>query len=442
MNRKKRIMVVDDAPDTLEVAERILAGAGYQVVTVPGVAEAVRALDIFAPDVVITDFRMPRIGGMDLVKHIRANHRHMEVIMVTGYATIPGAVEAIRCGAVEYLAKPFTEEEILSAVQKAFERQHLRRPEDAKAVTGGLARYGLLGESAPMRRLFQAVTKAAESSATVLIQGESGTGKELVARAIHYQSRRATAPFVPVNCAGIPAGLIESELFGHRKGAFTGAVESRHGFFQAAEGGTIFLDEIGEMGAAMQAAMLRVLQDREIFMLGARASQKVDVRVVAASNRQLEKMVRQGDFREDLFFRINVLPIEVPPLRERDGDLILLVSHFARKFARELGKPVPEFSDRALQAFRHYPWPGNVRELENVVHRLVIMCERDVVDAPDLPQLMRYSVHTGGSSDATLAAVEAEHIRLILKRTGGNISRAAALLGIDRKTLRAKRGGR
>jgi transcriptional regulator with PAS, ATPase and Fis domain len=282
------------------------------------------------------------------------------------------------------------------------------------------------------------IARAAHTAATVLIFGESGTGKELVARAIHYGSKRISAPFVPVNCGAIPGELLESELFGHIKGAFTGATETRAGFFQTADGGTIFLDEISETSLAMQVKLLRVLQDKEVCMVGSGRTRKVDVRILASTNKDLATLVEKGLFREDLFYRINVINIDLPPLRERDNDVILLAQHFMKKYSEELGKPVHRFSDRALQILRKYHWPGNVRELENVIQRLVVMTDEDPIDAPDLPELMRFSALGHGNLNRTLAEVEAEYIQNVFASVKGNKTRAAEILGIDRKTLREK----
>jgi DNA-binding NtrC family response regulator len=436
LSKPERILVVDDSPDTLEVVRRNLSAAGYEVRTVPGVAEAVRALNAAPADLVITDLRMPKASGLDLIRHVRENHAAAEIIMITGYASVPGAVEAMQTGAYSYLAKPFTDAELLEAVGQALERLHLRRTVDGDAAPAP-AQWGLLGNSRVMKAVYRSIEKAAESSATVLILGESGTGKELVARAMHYGSSRASAPFIPVNCGGIPDGLLESELFGARKGAYTGAIESRIGFFQAAEGGSIFLDEIAELTMPMQAALLRVLQDKVVFMVGAREAREVDVRVLAATNKELETLVEKGEFREDLYYRINVIPVSVPPLRERGGDIPLLIRHFANRFAKEQGKPSPKFDDRVLEMFEAYAWPGNVRELENVIQRLVLMAEGDKINAPQLPELMRFSASQGGAP-RSLAQVETEHIQAVLAGTGGNKTRAAAILGIDRKTLQNK----
>jgi len=435
---KERILVVDDSPSTLEVLRRNLATEGYQVLTSPGVAEAVKVLEETKVDLVVTDLKMPKVSGMDLVRHVQENLKDTEVMMITGYPSIEGAVEAVKTGAEEYLAKPFTDEELISAVARALEKLRLRRSARRAGAAPAAAPHGLIGESEPLREVLRAVDKAASVSATVLITGESGTGKELVARAIHYDSARASAPFVPVNCGGIPEGLIESELFGHVRGAFTGATESRAGFFHSADGGTIFLDEVSEMGLSMQVKLLRVLQDTEVCMVGSDKPRKVDVRILAATNKNLRDLVSRGAFREDLFYRLNVVTIPVPPLRERGDDILLLAHHFANVSAAELDRPSPRFSDDVLQALRGYHWPGNVRELENVIQRLVVMSEGAVVEAPDLPSVMRFSVPGESGLNRTLAQVEAEHIRNVLQSVGGNKTRAAEVLGIDRKTLRKK----
>jgi DNA-binding NtrC family response regulator len=298
--------------------------------------------------------------------------------------------------------------------------------------------HGIIGQSEVMFEVFRAIGKAASTSATVLITGESGTGKELVARAIHYGSDRSSAPFVPVNCGGIPEGLLESELFGHVKGAFTGATTARAGFFHAADRGTIFLDEVSEMSLSMQVKLLRALQDKEICMVGSERPRTVDVRILAATNQELSALVANGVFREDLYYRLNVITIFIPPLRERGDDVLLLARHFAARFAGGMGRPPCRFSDDVLKVLRNYGWPGNVRELENVIQRLVVMTDGDVIDVPDLPSLMRFSPLQGTGFTRTLAEVETEYVRNVLASVGGNKTRAAEVLGIDRKTLRQK----
>jgi len=438
MTGKERILVVDDSPDTLEVLQRNLQSLGYQVFTAPGAGEAIRILDSTPLDLVITDLKMPKVSGLDLIRHIRENYKDIEVMMITGYPSIAGAVDAVKTGAQEYLAKPFTDEELLAAVGRVLSRLRARRVVEAPPYRTARAPHGLVGESPAMQKVLSALAKVASTPATVLITGESGTGKELVARAIHYRSPRASAPFLPVSCAAIPEGLLESELFGYVKGAFTGAAETRAGFFQTADGGTIFLDEVSSIPPATQAKLLRVLQDREVCMVGSARPRTVDVRILAATNKDLLELVKKEVFREDLYFRLNVLTIDLPPLRDRNDDVLLLVRHFAALFASEVGKPVPRFSEQVLDVLRVYHWPGNVRELENVVHRLVVMSEGDRIDVPDLPSLMRFSVLRETRFDRTLAEVEAEYIRNVVASVNGNRTRAAEILGIDRKTLREK----
>lgn len=435
---RESILVVDDAPQTLEVIRRNLSSEGYIVFTAKAVAEAVRFLDSTPVDLVITDLKMPKASGLDLVRHVRENLRDTEVMMVTGFATVEGAVDAMKTGAEEYLAKPFTEEELLVAVRRALAKLRLRKAGQIGSHRTPEAPSGILGESKAMRKTFDAIARAATTDATVLISGESGTGKELVSRAIHYSSPRASAPFVPVNCGGIPETLLESELFGHLKGAFTGATESRAGFFQTADGGTIFLDEISDTSISMQAKLLRVLEENEVFMVGSSKPRRIDVRILAATNKNLHMLVDKSTFREDLFYRLNVLTIAIAPLREREDDILLLARHFSSKFAEEHGKPAPEFSDRALHVLKGYKWPGNVRELKNVIKRLVVMTDEDLIDVPDLPQLMRFSALREAGLNRTLAQVEAEHVRNVLAAVDGNKTRAAEILGIDRKTLRER----
>ena len=449
--KKEHILVVDDSVNTLEVLQRNLMSAGYHVFTASGVAEAIEILNGTKLDLVITDLKMPKVSGLDLVRHIRENFKNTEVMMITGYPSIEGAVEAVKTGAEEFLPKPFTDAELLSAVGRVLETARLRKFGDSASNQVIPVHKGLFGQSEVIHNISIAIGKASSSSATVLITGESGTGKELVARAIHYGSTRSSSPFVPVNCGGIPEGLLESELFGHVKGAFTGATESRAGFFHTADGGTIFLDEISEMSLSMQVKLLRVLQDKQICMVGSDRIRKVDVRILAATNKDLHDLVKKGLFREDLFYRLNVITISIPPLRERGDDIILLAHHFAARFAAESGSPATlgsvqnpplagplRFSDKALQSLRSYNWPGNVRELENVIQRLVVMTDGNLIEVPDLPDLCRFSALRKAGFTRTLAEVEAEYISNVLAEVDGNKTRAAEILGIDRKTLREK----
>jgi DNA-binding NtrC family response regulator len=411
---------------------------GYRVWSASSVTEAIRMLESAVIDLVITDMKMPGIGGLELVRHVRENFEDTQVVMITGYPSIDSAVEAVKSGADEYLAKPFTDEELLSAVEKVLTRQRLHRADEALSDGEAGSFHGILGRSEPMQNVYRAIHKAASTPATVLISGESGTGKELIARAIHYSSPRSSARFVAVNCGGIPEGLLESELFGHMKGAFTGATESRAGFFQTADGGTILLDEVSETSLAMQVKLLRVLQDGEVFMVGSTRPREVNVRVLAATNKDLQTLIAKGLFREDLFFRLNVISIVAPPLRERPEDIVQLSRYFVDKFASEYDLTAPHLNGRVDEALLQYPWPGNVRELENLMQRLVVMSPGEAIKMPHLPRYMRFTVASERGLDRTLAEVEREHIRNVLAQVGGNKTQAARVLGIDRKTLRQK----
>ncbi len=438
-----RILIVDDSPATREVLERNLRGEGHEVHSAANVAAAISVLDQASMDLVVTDLRMPGGDGMELVRHVRDHCRGVGVIMVTGFASVGGAVSAMREGVDDYLSKPFTDEELCHAVRSALDKVRTRREVESAAPVA--APDGLIGTSPAMQRVYRLIDRAAGASVPVLITGESGTGKELVARAIHYKGPRASAAFLAVNCAAIPETLIESELFGHAKGSFTGATAARQGFFVAADGGTLFLDEVAELSPIAQAKLLRVLQEKMVQAVGADQSRAVDVRVIAATNKDLEGLAREGKFREDLFFRLHVLPIELPPLREREGDVVPLFRHFLTAAAEQDSSPAPRLTDSAVDVLKRYPWPGNVRELQNLAQRLVIFAEAGVIDTVDLPTVMRYVASppppSSGSSSAshrTLREVEVEHIRVVLESVGGNKTKAAAILGIDRKSLREK----
>jgi len=437
-----RLIVVDDNRDTLEVISRNLSAEGYGVQTAPGVEPALELLDRDGADLVITDYKMPRITGLDLVRHVRANHPDTEIVMITGFASVEGAVKAVKAGAEEYLAKPFTDEELLAVVEAALTKLEQRRAsagsteEDLEGDP--MQAYGLVGRSAAMQALYRAMRKAAATPVTALITGETGTGKELVARAIHYSSPRATAPFVPVNCGGIPEGLLERELFGHLRGSFTGATETRAGFFQTANGGTLLLDEISETSPQMQVKLLRVIQEKEVCMIGDTRPFPLDVRIVAATNKSLLELVRRDAFREDLYYRLAVLLIDVPPLRDRGEDVLRLGRYFAEKFARQVDREPPQLSEEAAAALQAYDWPGNVRELENLVQRVLVMHEGPVVELSDLPAHMRFSVSRPEGAHRSLRDVERAHIQRVLDSVEGNKSEAARILGITRKTLREK----
>ncbi|SMP40583.1 sigma-54-dependent transcriptional regulator [Anoxynatronum buryatiense] len=437
---KEQILVVDDSADTLEILERKLAGKGYQVYLANQVESALRILETTEIDLVITDYKMPRLTGLDLIRHIRERDQDLQIIMITGYPTVESAVEAVKSGAEEYLTKPFTDEEFFACLNRVMENVRNRKLARGKAAPDG-SRYGIVAASEPMKEVFHAIDKSATNPVTVLVTGESGTGKELVARAIHYHSERAKAPFVPVNCGAIPENLLESELFGYMKGAFTGANETRAGFFITADGGTLFLDEIGETSLAMQVKLLRVMEDGMVMMVGSQHPRRVSVRLIAATNKNLRDLVKQGRFREDLYYRLNVINIQIPALRERGDDVVLLSNYFLQKCAGEIGRDVPVLSDEVLQIFKRYEWPGNVRELENLIQRLVIMVESSRVTQADLPAFMKGGISIAKGFERTLEQVEQEYIIDVLNYTGGNKTKAAVILGIDRKTLRRKIDG-
>ena len=441
MNHKKithnttKILVVDDSAPTLEVIRRNLEAAGYEIFTAPRVEEAIVFLEQNSVDLVITDIKMPKISGLDLLKYVKENIKATEIMIITGYPSIKGAVEAVKDGAEDYLVKPFTDEELLSAVSKMLEKLANRRAVETKSLPSS---HNIIGNSSGMQHVYRLIEKAAATRISVLISGESGTGKELVARAIHYSSKTASGPFVTVNCTAIPDSLLESELFGHVKGAFTGAQVSRAGFFQIADGGTLFLDEIGDASLNMQGKLLRAIQNKEIFMVGSSRAQKIDTRIVAATNMDLNRLVQKGLFREDLYFRLNIVEISLPPLHERGEDILLLVQFFMEKLSKDMNRPAPQFSDKVLQIFKSYRWQGNVRELENLVQRLVVLADGDFIDVVDLPEQMRFNINWRKGLNRSLSEVEAEHIVNVLNSMKGNKTRAAQILGIDRKTLREK----
>lgn len=434
------ILLVDDSIETLELLKRNLENHSnnYHVYTATNVTDAIKKLNSTPINIVITDLQMPEINGIHLVKYVRENYKEIEILVITGYPSVETAVESIKSGAEEYLIKPFSDDEFFKALQKVSNLLYTRKLVGNKKNAQGNI-FGIIGESEPMLKVFNIIEKISNTNATVLITGESGTGKELVARAIHYRSNRSTSPFIPVNCAALPDELLESELFGHKKGAFTGANETRAGFFQIADKGTIFLDEISNTSQSMQAKLLRVLQEKEFYMVGDTKPIKVDVRILTATNVDLMHLVKNESFREDLYYRLNVINIVIPPLRERSNDILLLINHFASRYSKEIGKTtIPTFSDKAINILRNYFWPGNVRQLQSLIYNLVIMTENDVIETSDLPQSMRFSIKRSSNINKSLINIEQEHILNVLDSVNNNKSEAAKILGIDRKTLRDK----
>jgi DNA-binding NtrC family response regulator len=437
-SKTSQVLVVDDSPVMLKILGKKLADQNFNVCDAQDVETALDILRQKPIDIVITDKSMPAIDGLDLVRFVRENHSNTGVIMMTGHASVEGAVEAVKIGADEYLQKPITDDKLLPAVQRVLEKIERIKSQSQEANTSSTGLGGIIGHSPRMQRVFLSIKMAANSPATVLITGESGTGKELVARATHYNSPRKNGPFVSVNCSAIPETLLESELFGAVKGAYTGSTDTREGFFAKAENGSIFMDEISSTSAQMQSKLLRVLQEKEITKVGSNTIQKIDVKVIAATNQNLKDLVEEGRFREDLYYRLNVLPIDIPALSERDDDVLLLTHFFVQKFSKEYSKESPSFSDNALRVLKNYAWPGNVRELENLIQRLIVMTEETIIDVPELPPHMRYTLQTTNNATKSLLQVEQEHIKLVLENANSNKTRAAKILGIDRKTLREK----
>lgn len=430
-------MAVDSDTGALDDIRACLADEDELIVTtVPSGAEAIRVLEFGKVDLAILDIQVPDVDGLSLLQYIREHFKDIEVIMTAASPTVPDAVLAIKGGAENFLVKPLQPDELRSAVNRLVGKLNHRRVLMCESTPPET--YGLIGISDGIRNVIERIERAAAINATVLIHGESGTGKELVARAIHYGSDRAAARFVPVNCTAIPDTLIESELFGHVKGAFTGAKDSRAGFFQIADGGTIFLDEIGDASLNLQGKLLRVLQNKEIHIVGSSNVRKVDTRIIAATHKDLLAMVAKNLFREDLYYRLDVVDIYVPPLRERPADILPLIRHFMNQYAQEMGLEPPNFSDRVMENLKNHSWPGNVRELENLVQRFLVNADNGTLDVADLPKTMRQGVRPATEGFQTLAGVEAEHILRVLESAGGNKTQAAAILGIDRKTLREK----
>ncbi len=443
MTRPFRILVVDDEPAQLELVSGFLARHGYEVLTASTGAAALERFRTEPVELILTDQKMPGLSGLDLLRAARAAHPEVAVIVMTAYGTIEHAVAAIKGGATDYLTKPLNLDELLHRIGQVRDRHRLltENRELREALRERHRVEGIIGESGRMQEVLSLILRVAPSDATVLIRGESGTGKELIAKAIHYASPRAEGPLVTVNCAALPENLLESELFGHEKGAFTGASALRRGRFELAHGGSLFLDEIGDVPPHLQVKLLRVLQEREIERVGASRPLPVDVRLIAATHRDLEEMVRRGEFRDDLYYRINVVTIAVPPLRERREDIPPLLEHFLEKFARANGKTIRGLTREARDALLRYDYPGNVRELENLIERAVVLTRDEVIGAGDLPLSLTEREKETTDAASLTAAVEGLERRLIraaLARADGVQTRAAELLGISERVLRYK----
>jgi two-component system response regulator AtoC len=441
----RRVLVVDDEENLRLVLRTLLRKQGYEVEVADGGERALELVDGFGPDFILTDVRMPKMGGLDLLATLKAKQNPATVIVMSAYGNVDMALEAIKAGAYDYVSKPFKPEEIVLTLRKAEERETLRRENRAlrEQIRADSQFENILSKSPQMVEIFRTISKIADFKTTVLIHGESGVGKELVARAIHARSSRKAGPFVPINCGAIPENLLESELFGHKKGAFTDAHSDRRGLFEEASGGTLFLDEIGELPLNLQVKLLRVLQEESIRRLGESKDVKVDVRIIAATHRDLAAEAKAGRFREDLFYRINVLPISLPPLRARREDINLLIDHFLARNNARLGTNIKGLTSEARELLLEYAWPGNVRELENTIERAMVLAEGEILEADDLPERIRDALDpvqvqlASGelSIKKTTAAIEEILIRRALQKTRGNRTRAAELLEISHRAL-------
>ncbi|NIV92309.1 response regulator [candidate division KSB1 bacterium] len=438
------ILIVDDEKNIRRSVEMICSGDGYEVKSAADAAETWNILETGPVDLILLDIVMPGTDGLELLKQVKSKHPDVVVMMISGHATVQNAVTATKEGAYDFIEKPISKEKLLIAIKNALQSRSLQK-ENLQLRREIAGRYEMVGRSPAMNDVLEQISKVAPTNGRVLIFGESGTGKELIARAIHENSARKDGAFIKVNCAAIPEELIESELFGSEKGAYTGAHQTREGKFSLADGGTIFLDEVGDMSLKVQAKVLRVLQEDEFEKVGGHKTEKVDVRVLAATNKNLEEEVRSGRFREDLFFRLNVVPIVSPPLRRRKADIPILIEHFIERYSRENGCRKKNLTSEAIQALQGYDWPGNIRELKNMVERLMIMCSSDTIKVEDLPpnihsptQPVALKMDSGMTLKELRESVEREYILQALKNNKWNVSQAAKDLDIDRTNLHKK----
>jgi len=441
---KGRILVVDDERSMREILEIFLKSEGYSVSVADNGKSALEVMKNDFFDLIITDMKMPKVGGLELLRNVKEISPDTVVVIITAFGTTESAVEAMKLGAYDYITKPFQMDDIRLVVKNALEKQKLQK--DVSILKEQLRTPSLeniIGQGPAMKELFSIISKTAESNANVLITGESGTGKELVAKAIHSLSPRKDQHFVAINCAAIPEGLLESELFGYMKGAFTGAAANKQGLFELANEGTLFLDEIGEMPLSLQAKLLRIIEDRTFRRVGGISDIKVDVRIISASNRDIKALAEKGQFREDLYFRLNVLSVKIPPLRERGDDIPLLVAHFMKKFAGDKKK----FSQEAIEMLKNYQWKGNVRELENIIERVVLLCDRDVIGVEQLPEEIKsdstsakeVTVPRGGIDvENIMEEMEKAYLLKALEQTNGVKTEAAKLLNLTFRSFRHK----
>ena len=446
-----RILIIDDDPAMVSVISEICHERGHQTVAFNSGQKALENLATNAPQLVITDLKMDKVGGLEILRECREVLPQTPVIMITAYAKVESALEAMKLGAYDYITKPFKVDELQLTIQRALDHQHDRREiKNLRQIVKEKYRFeNIIGTSGKMQEVYNLIAKIADTDSTILIQGESGTGKELVARALHFNSNRQHQPFVAINCSALPENLLESELFGHKKGAFTGATNDKIGLFEEAEQGTIFLDEVNSMALSLQTKLLRVLQERQLRRVGDTKSLPINVRVLAATNESLIEKTRDGQFREDLYYRLAVIPIEMPSLRERPDDIPLLVAHFLQKNAAQTGTEPKRIDPKCIETLQGYRWPGNVRELENAIERACALCDEGVIRAQDLPpQVVRQAAHPGSgdvpslpvgrSLDEFVRDQERRYIEETIKFAGASREKAAKVLGISMATLYRK----
>ncbi len=430
---KEVILVVDDAADTVEMIERKLTLKGFRVFTASDVKEALLFLENHSIDLVLTDYKMPKISGLELIRHIRDHYKKTKVIMITGYPTIEGAVEAVKVGAEEYLTKPFTDQELFKAVDSVIQKIRLSNSVDDSQEKDS---WGIVGISKATERVSNIIRCSSQNQSTLFITGEPGTGKEFIARTIHYHSNRSIQNFIHLNCSAIPDHLIEPECFGQlREDKMEKSIE---GLISKANGGSLFIEEITDTPLSFQLKMLRLLQDKQIFPIGSKKAVNVDIRIIATSSRDIQKMLKQGLFREDLFYHLNANPLVIPPLRDRREDIIPLVNHFLNYYSAKFAVSTPKLSEDVLNTFYNYHWYGNIKELENIIYYLVLHHHGQIVNNVDLPDFLKFTVPYIPSLDRTLDEVEKEYIQQVLQSQNGNKSKASLILGIDRKTLHNK----